>query len=117
MDKILKVIPKPWGQEEILESNSNYTVKRLTMNPGKRCSYQYHEKKLETIVVLQGDLTIILNEEEKLFKPGQSITINPYEKHRMAAKNGKSVYLECSTSELDDVVRIQDDYHRPERDK
>ena len=30
----------------------------------------------------------------------------------MRAEEGDCLYLECSTSELDDVVRIEDDYGR-----
>jgi len=108
----MKLINKPWGKEEILETNENYTVKRLTMNNGNQCSYQYHKKKLETILVLEGELTIILEGKEKSYFPGQTITIQPLQQHRMAARKGKVLYLECSTSELEDVVRIKDDYNR-----
>lgn len=105
-------IEKPWGYEEILENNEKYTVKRLMMKDGCQCSYQYHEKKLETIVVLSGVLTIIGEYGEKDYIIGDVITIWPLEKHRMSARQGEVVYLECSTSELDDVIRLQDDYGR-----
>lgn len=108
----MKIINKPWGMEEILETNDKYTVKRLLMKNGCRCSYQYHKKKLETIMVISGKLTIVFESEEKEYSPGDIITIKPFEKHRMAAKSGDSTYFECSTSELDDVIRINDDYGR-----
>jgi len=111
-DENIKIIEKPWGKEEILETNENYTVKRLTMNEGCRCSYQYHEKKLETILVLGGELTISYENGIKKYKPGECVTIKPFEKHRMSSERGNAIYLECSTSELEDVVRIKDDYGR-----
>jgi mannose-6-phosphate isomerase len=111
-DKAIKIIDKPWGMEEILETNEKYTVKRLTMKEGCRCSYQYHEKKLETIVVLSGKLIITSQEGDKEYKSGETVTIKPFEKHRMSSNEGNAVYLECSTSELEDVVRINDDYGR-----
>lgn len=106
------IIEKPWGREEILETNERYTIKRLTMNPGCRCSYQYHKKKLETIFVLSGELIITSEKGNKKYLPGEFLTVNPFERHRMSSEKGEAVYLECSTSELDDVIRIKDDYGR-----
>ena len=97
LDKKIIKIGKPWGMEEILETNEKYTVKRLTMKEGCKCSYQYHERKLETIFVLKGELIIIYEDSIKKYFPGEK---------------GDAIYLECSTSELEDVVRIKDDYGR-----
>ena len=55
----MKIIEKPWGKEEILQINSKYMVKRLTMYKGHRCSLQYHLEKIETIFVLKGKLEIL----------------------------------------------------------
>lgn len=108
----MKKIDKPWGYEEILESNKRYTVKRLFMKEGHQCSYQYHKKKMETILVLSGELIIMFEDKELNLEPGEIITIKPLEKHRMVARGRDALYLECSTSELEDVVRIKDDYGR-----
>lgn len=105
-------IDKPWGYEEIIETNPRYTVKKLFMKKGHQCSYQYHEKKMETILVLSGELIIIEENQKIPLKKGEVITIKPFEKHRMRAENKDCLYLECSTSELDDVIRIEDDYNR-----
>jgi mannose-6-phosphate isomerase len=113
--KNMQIIDKPWGQEEILETNKFYTVKRLTMNKGCKCSLQYHNKKKETIYVLSGMLSIYFGKKQDgiLFLNEKEIcTINPKQIHRMRAEMGDVVYLECSTSQLDDVVRIEDDYNR-----
>lgn len=67
-------------------------------------------------MVLEGILHIILEDGEVILKPFESITIEPLKKHRMKAVEGDCLYMECSTSELDDVVRIKDDYGR-ESDK
>jgi len=109
---MLKIIKKPWGQEEILEVNDKYVVKRLTMNTGQRCSLQYHEYKKETILVLNGTLYVFLDGETLVLEVGETITITPGQKHRMFTFQENSIYLECSTPELDDVVRIEDDYER-----
>lgn len=107
-----RIIQKPWGQEEILETNPRYTVKRLLMKKGQQCSYQYHEKKQETVYCLEGKLRVLGEQGEKILSSGEFITIPPFTKHRMRAVEGDCIYLESSTSELDDVVRISDDYGR-----
>jgi mannose-6-phosphate isomerase len=111
-----KVIEKPWGREEIVEINDKYMVKKLTMWAGCRCSLQYHNLKKETIYVLSGVLKITQGTgvnvlEEKLYRAGDTITIPPGLIHRMEGVED-SVYLEASTPEMDDVVRLVDDYQR-----
>jgi len=107
----MQVISKPWGMEELLVSNENYVVKRLFMKQGCRCSLQYHEHKTETVYVLSGTLLLHLNGDVTTMSPGDFITIFPGEVHRMEGKEDVS-YLESSTTELDDVVRMEDDYGR-----
>jgi mannose-6-phosphate isomerase len=110
----MNIIIKPWGYEEILETNEQYTVKRITMNAGHRCSLQKHIEKKETFVLLKGVMQLTHNDVERALQDGDSFTIEPGEVHRMAAVTN-IVYLECSTSQLDDVVRIADLYGRTEQ--
>ena len=112
----MQVIEKPWGREEVIEINDKYMVKKLTMWKDHRCSLQMHNYKKETIYVLEGQLRIISgpnqkNLTEKIYTPGQTITIPPGEVHRMEGVED-SIYLEASTPEMDDVVRLVDDYNR-----
>tara|TARA_B110000027_G_scaffold128637_1_gene149217 strand:+ start:2542 stop:2886 length:345 start_codon:yes stop_codon:yes gene_type:complete len=112
----MKVIEKPWGKEEVIEINEKYMMKKLTMWKGHRCSLQFHNHKKETIYVLSGQLTIISGPDQnnltgKIYVAGDSITISPGTVHRMEGAED-SVYLEASTPEMDDVVRLVDDYDR-----
>lgn len=112
----LTVIEKPWGKEELLEHNSRYMFKRLTMLKGHACSLQYHEIKTESVYILSGTLKLYIGDtenelEEQIMKVGDFITLNPHKVHRMEAMED-CVYLEASTPELEDVVRLQDRYHR-----
>ena len=109
-------IEKPWGNEEVIEINKYYMMKKLTMYKEHRCSLQYHNHKKETIYVLSGQLRIYIGSSindlsSKVYGPNKSITINPGVIHRMEAVE-EAVYLEASTSEMDDVVRLSDDYNR-----
>tara|TARA_B110000977_G_scaffold128548_1_gene164071 strand:- start:221 stop:565 length:345 start_codon:yes stop_codon:yes gene_type:complete len=112
----MKIIEKPWGKEEIVEINEKYMVKKLTMWKEHRCSLQFHNHKKETIYVLSGKLRIVSgpnqnNLKEKIYLAGDSITISPGTVHRMEGVED-SVYLEASTAEMNDVVRLVDDYDR-----
>ena len=112
----MEIIEKPWGKEEIIEINEKYMVKKLTMWKEHRCSLQFHNHKKETIYVLSGKLRIVSgpnqnNLKEKIYLAGDSITISPGTVHRMEGVED-SVYLEASTAEMNDVVRLVDDYDR-----
>lgn len=105
-------VEKPWGYEEWVEVNERYVVKRLFMERGNACSLQYHNHKRETIVVLEGTLNLEVEGDISVLGPFDTVTIRPGEVHRMAAKTDDCLYLESSTPELDDVVRVQDHYGR-----
>ena len=86
------------------------------MKKGHRCSLQFHKKKHETIYVLQGKLKIYFGKNKKklknkILKKNGTIIIEPGIIHRMEALNN-SIYLEASTPQLKDVVRLSDDYKR-----
>tara|TARA_B100001063_G_C16694086_1_gene518729 strand:+ start:391 stop:738 length:348 start_codon:yes stop_codon:yes gene_type:complete len=114
---MIKKINKPWGWEKIIENNKHYTLKKLFMKKNSRCSLQFHKKKIETIYVLDGPLYLLVGKNLKKMKTiklnkGQSVTLNKLVIHRMFTKNKSSLYLEASTSQLKDVVRLSDDYNR-----
>lgn len=113
---IFSKVEKPWGYEELIEINDKYVVKKLFMKKGHKCSTQYHELKRETIVVLSGILNISIGSsvdtlETKEYTYGDTVTIEPYTIHKMEAVED-CLYLETSTNELWDVVRLQDSYGR-----
>jgi len=113
---IFTKIEKPWGSEELIECNDKYVVKKLFMKRGHACSIQYHELKTETIIILSGKLNIYIGDKlenlsVKQYEYGDTITIKPYTIHRMEALED-SLYIEASTNELWDVIRLQDNYNR-----
>jgi mannose-6-phosphate isomerase len=112
----VETVSKPWGQEEILIKTKKYVMKRITINAGHRMSLQYHEQKEETIYVLSGSLIVwssIKFRDNRTYCPGEVIHIPAGTVHRFGAPEQGSVsILECSTTELNDVVRLADDYNR-----
>ncbi len=112
----MKRIDKPWGHELIWASTESYVGKRIFIKGGRRLSMQYHEIKEESIYVISGSMLLELdgNTENKSvieLNVGDSYHITPKTVHRMVALKDVSI-IEVSTTELNDVVRIEDDYGR-----
>ena len=84
----------------------------MLLKKGEMCSYQYHNHKTETITVLKGNMKLQIENDFKILEPGMSFTILPKIKHRMIAVKTDIEYVESSTPELDDIVRIEDKYKR-----
>jgi len=114
---MLKIIDKPWGRERILEANDKYAFKILEVDPGKRLSLQYHERKHETMYCLYGRGKLVVDSNVIDLVPGVHVTILPTQVHRLVADdNSPVVIMEASSPELDDVVRLEDDYNRDDDD-
>jgi mannose-6-phosphate isomerase-like protein (cupin superfamily) len=108
-------IDKPWGFEEIITLTDRYCFKRLCLRAGKKTSLQLHEKKHETMYFLSGKGTIEIHGDggvERLpIEPGRVVVVEPGVIHRVAADED-TLYVEASTPEMADVIRLQDDYQR-----
>jgi mannose-6-phosphate isomerase len=107
---------KPWGHELLWALGNRYAAKILHIETGQRLSLQYHEFKEETLLLLRGRLALELEEpggrlEQHEALPGHIFHIPAGRKHRMSALETCDV-MEVSTPELQDVVRLQDDFGR-----
>lgn len=112
-----KKVSKPWGHELIWSHCNKFVGKLLYINRGHKLSRQYHEQKEETILVLTGTLSLEVGIPGQYFekidlKKGQSFHVTPGTIHRFCAPYGDVELAEVSTPELDDVVRLEDDYSR-----
>lgn len=111
MNEYPKVVPKKWGQEIWYFLNDKYCFKQIYLNAGYFTSLQYHEKKHETITIANGHAIFYYMLEgaiaSKEVGPGFSITLEPLTIHRFKALTDLTMY-ECSTPEVDDVVRLED---------
>ena len=111
------IVDKPWGHEERWAITEKYLGKILFIKRGHKLSLQYHEQKDETIYVLFGRLLLHVgdkdNQEITELTMGESYRISPGVVHRFEAQENMDVSLiEVSTPEIDDVVRLEDDYNR-----
>ena len=112
----LETDKRPWGSYEVLLDSKECKVKRITVEPEQRLSYQYHKKRREQWTVIKGTLTVILDGEEKIIKVGESIHIPLGAKHRAWNKTKDKVqFIEVQTGTYfgeDDIIRLEDDYMR-----
>lgn len=110
-------IDKPWGWEEILDLNDKYCIKHLFIEDGKRLSQQYHERKTETLILVSGACEVTwgrgVDERVEAMVLSKPYPVMPGTVHRMRGTSLEgALILEVSTTELDDVVRLDDDYGR-----
>jgi choline kinase/mannose-6-phosphate isomerase-like protein (cupin superfamily)/thiamine kinase-like enzyme len=112
----MKTVTKPWGKEEWLELNDRYCYKRIYINAGYKTSYQYHNLKRETNYIISGEAEVWLENDEgvvekKIMKAGDYFNVTPPKKHRVIALTD-IILQEVSTPEVDDVIRINDEFAR-----
>jgi quercetin dioxygenase-like cupin family protein len=109
-------VEKPWGHELIWAHTDRYVGKVLVIEAGKRLSLQRHLVKDESILVTAGRLLLTLEDEtgtvvvEEL-GPGDHRHVPTGRIHRYEAIE-RTELMEVSTPELDDVVRLEDDFGR-----
>jgi quercetin dioxygenase-like cupin family protein len=113
----MRVVTKPWGHESIWAETGCYVGKMLHILPGSRISRQYHQVKMETIYVLEGTLLLETRDPSGNFitqalQTGSTFHVDPGVIHRFGAGDAAVTLVEVSTPELDDVVRLEDDYAR-----
>ena len=107
---------RPWGFYEILSDRSDHKVKRITVYPGKRLSYQRHRQRSEHWHVVSGNAVVTLNERDIPLAEGESIDIPCGGAHRIANPGERNmVFIEVQKGTYfgeDDIERLEDDYGR-----
>ena len=109
------VAEKPWGREVWWSVTPHYAGKILQVKAGHALSLQYHERKHETMLFLDGSGQVELDGQVLEINPPMVVTISPGTVHRVQASKDLTI-LEISTPELDDVVRLEDRYGRSHAD-
>ena len=111
-----KIVEKPWGREIWLELNEKYCYKRIEIKAGFKTSYQFHNFKLETNYIIKGNAEVWLENDDNIVQKfnmseGDFFTVIPTKKHRVIAITDV-ILQEVSTPEVDDVIRINDEFNR-----
>ena len=111
---------KPWGHEVIFAAGeAGYVGKVINVTAGQSLSLQFHERKVETISVLEGEGLVEFGPHpdsltRRSLVPGDTIHVPACTIHRMTAVSDL-VFVEASTADdgwREDVVRLEDKYGR-----
>ncbi len=116
VNNLPRKIEKPWGFEILFAETPKYAGKVLFVRKGRRLSLHYHKVKDEVLYVHDGKVNMEIerdgeNKEALTLRAGDCVRITPLTRHRLTAIEDTTLF-EASTPELDDVVRLDDDYGR-----
>lgn len=107
---------RPWGWYESIDSGERFLVKRIMVNPGAKLSLQMHHHRAEHWVVVSGTALISSTTDSKLLSENQSTYIPVGEIHRLENPGKIPLHLievqSGSYLSEDDIVRLDDNYHR-----
>ncbi len=107
---------RPWGSFTVLEDDGTHKVKRLEVLPGRRLSYQRHERRAEHWFVVTGTAAVTLDGEIHVRRAGDAIDIPRGAAHRIANVGDTAlVFIEVQHGDYfgeDDIERLEDDFGR-----
>ena len=107
---------RPWGQFENIFETSYCKVKCITVKPGGRLSYQFHYKRSERWVIVQGQAVVKIDGIEHDKSPGDAVYLPQGVKHNISNPYEENcIFIEVQTGEYfgeDDIVRLDDIYGR-----
>tara|TARA_Y100000310_G_C19942457_1_gene473162 strand:+ start:14 stop:373 length:360 start_codon:yes stop_codon:yes gene_type:complete len=107
---------RPWGTFENLLDVEYCKVKEIVIKKGGRPSYQYHYKRSEAWIIVQGEAVVTLDDIENIYQVGETVNVPVGMKHRVEnRKNEDLKFIEVQVGTYfgeDDIVRLEDDYGR-----
>ncbi|TAL51230.1 cupin domain-containing protein [Patescibacteria group bacterium] len=107
---------RPWGRYDILEVMPTHQVKRITVNPGARLSYQRHQRREEYWVIILGRARFTLDDVDSDHGFGEVLFVPFQAKHRVQNIGDEPlVFIEVQRGDYfgeDDIERFSDDYGR-----
>lgn len=109
---------RPWGSYTVLEDAEaeGFKVKRITVQPGQRLSYQRHAQRAEHWFIVAGTATVTLDDAEREVAAGGAVDISVGMAHRVENRgNEPLLFVEVQQGSYlgeDDIVRLSDDYGR-----
>ena len=113
---MLEKSERPWGRYEVLQEGVTYKVKSIHVNPGKRLSYQRHQKRSEHWYVTDGSGEVTLDGKVQVVSRGSIIEIPQGMLHRISNTGDRElIFIEVQTGSYfgeDDIERVEDDFGR-----
>jgi mannose-6-phosphate isomerase len=107
---------RPWGRYEVVSRDAACQVKRISVLPGQRLSYQRHRFRSEHWFVVAGSGVVTLDDVDLPVGPRTTVDIPAGVAHRVANHGTDDlVFVEVQTGSYfgeDDIERLHDDYGR-----
>ena len=111
-----KTVFRPWGFYTCLNSGKGWLTKIITVAAGHKLSLQSHNHRSEHWVVLEGEATVILDNEKHILNKAQSIDIPLNAVHSLQNHtNSPLKILEVQKGDYiseNDIIRYEDIYGR-----
>jgi mannose-6-phosphate isomerase len=107
---------RPWGRYEVLQEAGTHKVKCIWVAPGKRLSYQRHQKRAEHWFIVQGSARVTINGNVQEMSAGMTVDFAIGVLHRIEnIGSDEVVFVEVQTGSYfgeDDIERVEDDFGR-----
>lgn len=117
----MEIERRPWGGFEVLSDAPTHKVKRLTVEPGRRLSYQRYQHWSEHWFVVGGLGVATIDGSARQVGLGDTVDIPAGAAHRIESIGTESlVFIEVqhgTSFEEDDIERLEDDYGRVPQDE
>ena len=109
-------VRRPWGGYQVLDHGDQFQVKRITVSPNGRLSLQKHRYRSEHWVVVSGFARVTVENDVRSLGPNEHAYIPLGAVHRLENLGNVPVQLiEVQSGSYlgeDDIVRLEDVYHR-----
>jgi mannose-6-phosphate isomerase len=113
---LLEKSERPWGRYEVLQETTGHKVKCIWVSPGKRLSYQRHQKRAEHWFIVQGTALVTIDGQDHTLGAGATVDFPIGTLHRIAnAGENDVIFVEVQTGTYfgeDDIERVEDDFGR-----
>ena len=109
-------VHRPWGSYQSLDQAERFQVKRIVVKQGGRLSLQLHHHRAEHWVIVRGTARVTIGDQVKILHENELIYVPIGARHRL--ENPGKIDLELIEVQTgsylgeDDIVRVEDDYHR-----
>lgn len=115
----VKKTTRPWGEYYGWDQGKGWNLKTIYIKPKSRLSLQYHHRREECWLLVDGDAMATLHdtkgkESRVQLKKGVTYCVGKKQVHRLESKKG-GVVVEVAYGHFDeeDIVRLEDDHGRP----
>ncbi len=109
-------VQRPWGSYEVLLRGDRFQVKLIEVASGQAISLQYHHKRAEHWIVLQGTPRITVGNDVRNYGVDETVFVDVGAHHRIENPGSEPVtILEVQIGDYlgeDDIVRLEDRYNR-----